>query len=172
MSTETERRNRRFEYIKRNRLYFSAEEIKIRNPNLYHEFVGKEEILLDSTMSLSERIFANIDQQHYEKEMEQECESEEEEDLEFLGKRLSLDSNGEQEPDSDRPRIPANKAAKEELIQYYKEMFLEGKDTDFDYATVDQNPTYDESIPFEQDREDDYFEEFAEPQVNDKEYDY
>jgi small-conductance mechanosensitive channel len=169
MSRETEKRNRRFEYIKRNRHYFSAEEIKIRNPNLYLEFVGKEEeVVLDSSMSLSERIFANIDQQHYEKEQEQEFESESEEDLEFLGKRVSLDSNG-----LDKEPLDSSKdSRKEELILYYKEMFLEGKDSEFDYSTVDLNPEYDDSIPYEQDQEEHYFEEFVEAQVNEKEYDY
>ncbi|XP_061388843.1 coiled-coil domain-containing protein 97 [Musca vetustissima] len=48
---------------------------------------------------------------------------------------------------------------RQEFISQMHESFLNGQDSDFDYATVDDNTQYDDLETLNQDREDKYFEE-------------
>ncbi|XP_058980764.1 coiled-coil domain-containing protein 97 [Musca domestica] len=48
---------------------------------------------------------------------------------------------------------------RQEFISQMHESFLNGQDSDFDYATVDDNTQYDDLVILNQDREDKYFEE-------------
>ena len=67
---------------------------------------------------------------------------------------------------------------RDEFTRLMHQSFLDGRDTEFDYSTVDNDESYDDLDAMERDRQDKYFDddddddEKVEPEENDLEYDY
>ncbi|XP_071330316.1 coiled-coil domain-containing protein 97 isoform X2 [Trachinotus anak] len=158
--------------------YFSEEQMRIREPLLYEQYIGQyltdeevlersQEAMLDSAQggpgapvggtgglahlllnSYQERLIQNRLQEEQERE---DCQQEEEEDEEDDDNRVQ---EKEWEP------TPEEKALlREEFISQMHQRFLDGKDKDFNYSEVDENPDYDNLDIVSRDAEDQYFDE-------------
>uniref|UniRef100_A0A668RJV4 CCD97-like C-terminal domain-containing protein n=2 Tax=Oreochromis aureus TaxID=47969 RepID=A0A668RJV4_OREAU len=148
--------------------YFSEEQMRMREPLLYEQYIGQyltdEEVspvylvfymgepgqgtgglanlLLNS---YQERLIQNRLQEEQEKE-DGALEEEEEDD--------DYDQQKEWEP------TPEEKALlREEFISQMHQRFLDGKDKDFNYRSVDENPDYDNLDIVNRDAEDKYFDD-------------
>ncbi|KAJ3393959.1 Coiled-coil domain-containing protein 97 [Lobulomyces angularis] len=137
--------------------YFSLEAMKFRYPKLYEEYIGRYikssevEIPFDDSVSLVDRIYQGYDESTYKElldtgypvnlEVFEEFDSDEENSVH--GNEITLDER---------------KILEVEFIELIHNMFLSGKDTDFDYFTVDNNPNFDDLDKIEMDMEDSYFD--------------
>ncbi|XP_040917681.1 coiled-coil domain-containing protein 97 [Toxotes jaculatrix] len=158
--------------------YFSEEQMRIREPLLYEQYIGQyltdeevlersQEAMLDGAKgeqgnsvggtgglahlllnSYQERLIQNRLQEEQERE---ECAQEEDEDEEDEDNRVQ---EKEWEP------TPEEKALlREEFVSQMHQRFLDGKDKDFNYSEVDENPDYDNLDIVSRDAEDKYFDE-------------
>ncbi|XP_018523248.1 coiled-coil domain-containing protein 97 [Lates calcarifer] len=180
-TNRTRVRNQRYAALRalqREGQYFSEEQMRIREPLLYEQYIGQyltdEEMLersqgamLDGAEggpgapaggtgglahlllnSYQERLIQNRLQEEQERE---EGAQEEEEDEEDDDDRVQ---EKEWEP------TPEEKALlREEFISQMHQRFLDGKDKDFNYSEVDENPDYDNLDIVSRDAEDKYFDE-------------
>jgi len=142
--------------------YFSMSEMRSRNPLLFQHLVERhmtaeerEEVqpAQDATCDLSTVLMAHInrDEQHrsvrrQEQEAEQMAWNEDEPSEED-------NSDAESELDDDEKEL-----LKQEFISNMHNSFLEGRDKDFDYSTVDENQRYDDLLLSERDAEERYFD--------------
>ncbi|XP_035469898.2 coiled-coil domain-containing protein 97 isoform X1 [Scophthalmus maximus] len=168
--------------------YFSEEQMRIREPLLYEQYIGQyltdEEVLERSQdamlegeagepgapaggagglahlllNSYQERLIQSRLQEEQEREegaLEEE-EDEEDDDNRVHGK--------EWEPTSEEKSL-----LREEFISQMHQRFLDGKDKDFNYSEVDENPDYDNLDIVSRDAEDKYFDEDEVEEENDEE---
>lgn len=142
--------------------YFSMSEMRNRNPLLFQHLIERhmtaeerEEVqpAQDATCDLSTVLMAHInrDEQHrsvrrQEQEAEQMAWNEDEPSDEE-------NSDAESELDDDEKEL-----LKQEFISNMHNSFLEGRDQDFDYSTVDENQRYDDLLLSERDAEERYFD--------------
>ncbi|KAM7386544.1 hypothetical protein PAMA_009245 [Pampus argenteus] len=157
--------------------YFSEEQMRIREPLLYEQYIGQyltdeevlarsQEAMLDGAQgetgalgggtgglahlllnSYQERLIQNRLQEEQEREEgAQEEEDEEDEDNRVQQKVL--------QPTSEEKAL-----LREEFISQMHQRFLDGKDKDFNYSEVDENPDYDNLDIVSRDAEDKYFDE-------------
>lgn len=157
--------NRRYECMKElmKTDYFSEEEMRQRNPLLFQRYVGQymseEEVAeLDggqtSDMTLSSFILQRmrLDERRERERRQQEREEEVEEEE---------DSSSEEETEEETEEEVTEEEKKEMKRQFLQAMqlsFLGGKDTGFDYSSVDQDERYDSLETQQQDGEDAYFD--------------
>lgn len=158
--------------------YFSEEQMRMREPLLYEQYIGQyltdeevlqrsQEAMLDSAQggagepgqgtgglanlllnSYQERLIQNRLQEEQEKEDGALEEEEEDDDYD------DRDQQKEWEP------TPEEKALlREEFISQMHQRFLDGKDKDFNYREVDENPDYDNLDIVNRDAEDKYFDD-------------
>uniref|UniRef100_A0A4W6D2S4 Coiled-coil domain containing 97 n=1 Tax=Lates calcarifer TaxID=8187 RepID=A0A4W6D2S4_LATCA len=181
-TNRTRVRNQRYAALRalqREGQYFSEEQMRIREPLLYEQYIGQyltdEEVSFTSSVtvqcrfrkggpgapaggtgglahlllnSYQERLIQNRLQEEQERE---EGAQEEEEDEEDDDDRVQ---EKEWEP------TPEEKALlREEFISQMHQRFLDGKDKDFNYSEVDENPDYDNLDIVSRDAEDKYFDE-------------
>ncbi|XP_068193250.1 coiled-coil domain-containing protein 97 [Antennarius striatus] len=161
--------------------YFSEEQMRLREPLLYEQYIGQyltdEEVLERSqganvmgepeagTGGLA-HLLLNTYQEHLiqdrlQAEQEREEGAQEEEDEEE--DEYSVQQQGV-EP------TPEEKALlREEFISQMHQRFLDGKDKDFNYSEVDENPDYDNLDIVSRDAEDKYFDEDDEEVENEEE---
>ena len=166
--------------------YFTEQEMQRRDPILYDQLIGryhtKEERaaflkLIESTQykenctPLSDMLMAHMEREDGEfsqRRIDQEDQMEREQaardaDLEEEGEEMEEDDGagrnmmseefeGGEEIDEEEKDL-----LKEEFFTTMYTRFLEGKDNDFDYATVDENEEYDVGETLMQDAEDQYF---------------
>lgn len=175
-TNKTRVRNHRYAALRalqRDGQYFSEEQMRMREPLLYEQYIGQyltdEEVLERSQEAMrdsepgapgggtgglahllldsyQERLIQNRLQEEQERE---EGAQEEEEDE---------DDDAVQLPDGEPP--PAEKALlRAEFISQMHQRFLDGKDKDFNYSEVDENPDYDNLDIVSRDAEDKYFDE-------------
>ncbi|XP_008328376.1 coiled-coil domain-containing protein 97 isoform X2 [Cynoglossus semilaevis] len=171
--------------------YFSEEQMRMRAPLLYEQYIGRyltdeevlersQEAMLDGSKgdsgtsaggagglahlllnSYQEGLIQNRLQEEQE---EEECAQEEEEDDE------EDDDNGVHKTDWEP--TPEEKALlREEFISQMHQHFLDGKDKDFNYSEVDENPDYDNLDIVSRDAEDKYFDEDEEEEEEEEEED-
>lgn len=151
--------------------YFSEEQMRRREPLLYEQYVGQyltdEEVLERSQEAMTEgapegsgglahlllnsyqeRLLQNRMQEEQEREdgAQEEEEEEEEEDIQAQEKEWE-------------PTAEEKAQLREEFISQMHQRFLDGKDKDFDYSEVDENPDYDNLDIVNRDAEDKYFDE-------------
>jgi len=178
-------KNRRYAALKKlieNGEYFSDYEMRDRDPLLFDQMVGQYQtereqqaafhsgdrqaagfssVLLNlfDAQELSKRRHIQRAQQavssnrsnrkrHYESDEEEEMDEE--------------DENDEDEAaSSDQAKIPSaeKQDLREDFVREMQERFLDGKDVNFDYRTVDENPEYDLVDLQARDNEDKYFDE-------------
>lgn len=158
--------------------YFSEEEMRMREPLLYEQYIGQyltdeevmersQEAMLDGAQggpgaptgstgglanlllnSYQERLIQNRLQMEQEREEGALEEDEDDED----------DDHGVQQKGWEP--TPEEKALlREEFISQMHQRFLDGKDKDFNYREVDENPDYDNLDIVTRDAEDKYFDE-------------
>ncbi|XP_070703730.1 coiled-coil domain-containing protein 97 [Pempheris klunzingeri] len=167
--------------------YFSEEQMRMREPLLYEQYIGQyltdEEMLersleaqLDDTGgapagatgglahllldSYQERLIQNRLQEQQEREEGAREEDEDEEDD---------DDTVQQQEGGPTPEEKA--LLKEEFISQMHQRFLDGKDKDFNYREVDENPDYDNLDIVSRDAEDKYFDEDDEEEEDEEEED-
>ncbi|KAG7239467.1 hypothetical protein INR49_028938 [Caranx melampygus] len=158
--------------------YFSEEQMRIREPLLYEQYIGQyltdeevlersQEAMLDGAQgeqgapsggtgglahlllnSYQERLIQNRLQEEQERE---DCQQEEEEDEDDDDDRVQ---EKEWEPTTEEKAL-----LREEFISQMHQRFLDGKDKDFNYSEVDENPDYDNLDIVSRDAEDKYFDE-------------
>lgn len=155
--------------------YFSEEQMRIREPLLYEQYIGQyltdeevlersQEAMLDGAQgeqgpsggtgglahlllnSYQERLIQSRLQEEQERE---DCQQEEEEDEEDEDNKVQ-----EWEPTTEEKAL-----LREEFISQMHQRFLDGKDKDFNYREVDENPDYDNLDIVSRDAEDKYFDE-------------
>ncbi|KAK7939839.1 hypothetical protein WMY93_003165 [Mugilogobius chulae] len=151
--------------------YFSDEQMRRREPLLYEQYIGQyltdEEVLERSQEAMQEGAsegaggLANLLLDSYqerliqnrlqeEQEKEEGAQEEEEDDEED-------DSQGHEK--EWEPTTEEKAQLREEFISQMHQRFLDGKDKDFDYSEVDENPDYDNLDIVSRDAEEKYFDE-------------
>lgn len=167
--------------------YFSETEMMKRNPLLYEQLVGQylteeekmeiHRIKIDGDQTLVKVLMEGIerDDAKSKKEAQEQVEMEMTDDDEDAAHTSDDDDMsqhytqwGEFEEDTKKIKIKKNKVdhisleeqrlLKEEFISTMYENFLNGKDEDFDYSSVDNNEKYDNHAMVEYDEEDKYFD--------------
>ncbi|XP_029997836.1 coiled-coil domain-containing protein 97 isoform X1 [Sphaeramia orbicularis] len=170
--------------------YFSEEQMRMREPLLYEQYIGQyltdeeilersQEAMLDDAQggsgapgggtgglahllldSYQERLIQNRLQEEQERE---ECAQEEDEDEDEEGEDNRV-------KEKEWAPTPEEKALlKEEFISQMHQHFLDGKDKDFNYSEVDENPDYDNLDIVTRDAEDKYFDEDDEEEEEEEE---
>ncbi|XP_053545076.1 coiled-coil domain-containing protein 97 isoform X2 [Bombina bombina] len=147
--------------------YFSDEQMRERDPLMYEQYVGQyqseEEIMsknsreLSQATSLSVVLLNSCHEQvlqrrlEAQKELEENCEEEEDTDDD---EESELQSDEEQEVNSEERAL-----MREEFISRMHWRFLDGKDHNFDYSEVDENPDFDNLDIITHDEEEKYFDD-------------
>lgn len=179
----TRLRNRRYAALReliQGGEYFSDEQMRFRAPLLYEQYIGQyltQEELSARTpahqppkpgspgtpaCSLSDLLLQSYQEQELQQrllqqqEEEEACLEEEEEEEEDSDKEdQSSDKDSEAwVPDSEERLI-----LREEFTSRMHQRFLDGKDGDFDYSAVDDNPDFDNLDIVARDEEERYFDE-------------
>ncbi|XP_044162457.1 coiled-coil domain-containing protein 97-like [Bufo gargarizans] len=153
--------------------YFSDEQMRVRDPLMYEHYVGQyqseEEIMSQNSRDMAQAsclsdVLLNSCQEESlqrrleaQREMEHNCEEEEEEEEEG-------DDNEEEDSElqSDEEQELANEERalmREEFVSRMHQRFLDGKDRDFDYSEVDDNPEFDNLDIVNRDEEERYFDD-------------
>lgn len=157
--------------------YFSDEQMRIREPLLYEQYIGQyltdEEVLARSQESMlddapggpgapagnkggltqlllnsyQERLIQDRLQREQEREDGAREEDEEEEDVITAQQK-------DWEPTAEEKAL-----LREEFIGQMHQRFLDGKDKDINYSEVDENPDYDNLDIVSRDEEDKYFDD-------------
>ncbi|XP_042361615.1 coiled-coil domain-containing protein 97 isoform X2 [Plectropomus leopardus] len=180
-TNRTRVRNQRYAALRalqREGEYFSEEQMRMREPLLYEQYIGQyltdEEVLERSHEAMldnaeggpgaqaggtgglahlllntyQERLIQNRLQEQQEREEGAREEEEDDED----------DDNTVQQREWEP--TPEEKALlREEFISQMHQHFLDGKDKDFNYSEVDENPDYDNLDIVSRDAEEKYFDE-------------
>ncbi|XP_045930253.1 coiled-coil domain-containing protein 97 [Micropterus dolomieu] len=171
--------------------YFSEEQMRMREPLLYEQYIGQyltdDEVLERSQEAMQDgaqqgpgapaggtgglaHLLLNsyqerLIQSRLQEEQEREDGAQEEEDEED-------DDNTVQQQDWE-PNAEEKALLREEFISQMHQRFLDGKDKDFNYSEVDENPDYDNLDIVSRDAEDKYFDDDDEDEVeNDEEEEY
>lgn len=168
--------------------YFSEEQMRMRAPLLYEQYIGQyltdeevmersQEAMQDGAQgataagtgglahlllnSYQERLIQNRLQE--EQEREDGAQEEEEDDEEHNDNTVQ---QKEEEPTAEEKAL-----LREEFISQMHQRFLDGKDKDFNYSEVDENPDYDNLDIVSRDAEDKYFDEDDEEEEDEVEND-
>ncbi|XP_008046167.1 coiled-coil domain-containing protein 97 [Carlito syrichta] len=171
----TRLRNRRYAALReliQGGEYFSDEQMRFRAPLLYEQYIGQyltqEELsartpahLGTPACPLSDLLLQSYQERELQQrllqqqEEEEACleEEEEEEDSDEEDQRSGKDSEA-WVPDSEERLI-----LREEFTSRMHQRFLDGKDGDFDYSMVDDNPDFDNLDIVTRDEEERYFDE-------------
>ncbi|KAM4634375.1 coiled-coil domain-containing protein 97 [Polymixia lowei] len=180
-------RNQRYAALRalqREGQYFSEEQMRMREPLLYEQYIGQyltdEEIFERSQEAMQagaqggprgpegctgglahillnsyqERLIQNQLEEEQEREEGAQEEDEEEDDDNGL--------KGDWEPTSEEKAL-----LREEFISQMHQQFLDGKDKDFNYSEVDENPDYDNLDIVSRDAEEKYFDDDDEEEDED-----
>ncbi|XP_065279226.1 coiled-coil domain-containing protein 97 isoform X2 [Emys orbicularis] len=145
--------------------YFSDEQMRAREPLLYEQYIGQylsdEELLalgsqaLAGPCSLSGVLLDSYQEQvlqlrlHIQQEQEEACMEEEEDDE----GQYSSSASDAWVPDTEEKAF-----LREEFTSRMHQRFLDGKDGDFDYSEVDENPEFDNLDIVSRDEEERYFD--------------
>ncbi|XP_040179191.1 coiled-coil domain-containing protein 97 [Rana temporaria] len=148
--------------------YFSNEEMRQRDPLMYEHYVGQyqseEEIMsqnsrdLAQANSLSDVLLDSCQEQiiqrklEVQRELEENCEEEEEDGTEEEDSELQSDE--ERTVDSEEKDL-----MREEFLTRMYQSFLDGKDKNFNYSEVDDNPDFDNLDIVTRDEEERYFDD-------------
>ncbi|XP_055268069.1 coiled-coil domain-containing protein 97 [Moschus berezovskii] len=177
----TRLRNRRYAALReliQGGEYFSDEQMRFRAPLLYEQYIGQyltqEELSARNpahrppkpgppgspTCPLSDLLL----QSYQERELQQRLLQQQEEEEACLEEEEEEDEDEEdQRPGKDSeawvPDWEERLILREEFTSRMHQRFLDGKDGDFDYSTVDDNPDFDNLDIVARDEEERYFDE-------------
>ncbi|XP_013179406.1 PREDICTED: coiled-coil domain-containing protein 97 [Papilio xuthus] len=187
-STHKRIKNRRFRALQKMQEetdYFSEKQMMFRNPLLYEQLVGQylddEEVLQRDSGDTKDLTFLNIilrtvemnemNETKHRQMLEEDQESVDEKEAVKKDKKPKKKMWGDfDEPDTQptpkfkAPRADAPITSNERALlkeEFYQEMyssFLEGRDEDIDYNSIDNNEQYDDLEQISQDAEDQYFD--------------
>ncbi|XP_028267110.1 coiled-coil domain-containing protein 97 isoform X2 [Parambassis ranga] len=169
--------------------YFSEEQMRLREPLLYEQYIGQyltdEEVLERSqeamlggaqqgcsasgvaTGGLAHLLLNSYQERLLQARLQEEQEREE-------GAQEEEEEDEEEEDHRARPKEPTveEKALlREEFISQMYQHFLDGKDKDFNYSEVDENPDYDNLDIVSRDAEEHYFDDDDEDEEEEEEDD-
>ncbi|XP_034154342.2 coiled-coil domain-containing protein 97 isoform X1 [Pangasianodon hypophthalmus] len=154
--------------------YFSEEQMRFREPLLYEQYIGQylseeeilqraEEAMQKGPIGLSDLLINSYQEKELQKRLQEEqgrencAEQEEEED-------------DEEPPQAEwEPTAEEKAMLREEFLSQMHQRFLEGKDEDFNYSEVDENPDYDNLDILTRDAEERYFDEDEEEEEEEEE---
>ncbi|XP_057716528.1 coiled-coil domain-containing protein 97 isoform X2 [Corythoichthys intestinalis] len=181
---KTQVRNQRYAALRalqKEGQYFSDEQMRTRQPLLYEHYIGQyltddeviersQEAMLDGAPkstaasqgatgglanlllnSYQERLIQTRLQEEQDKEDGAEEEEEDDDDAE--------DEEDKVQEKTWEPTSEEKALLREEFISQMHQRFLDGKDTDFNYSEVDENPDYDNLDIVNRDAEEKYFDE-------------
>ncbi|XP_077192713.1 coiled-coil domain-containing protein 97 [Paroedura picta] len=157
--------------------YFSDEQMRSRDPLLYEHYIGqymsdqeleelegcKREAACSLSGVLLDSYQEDIIQQRLQVQQEQEdacLEEEEEEEEEEANSHSDNDEAMVSNSSSDDwvPNTEEKAFLREEFTSRMYQRFLDGKDRDFDYSEVDENPDFDNLDIVSRDEEERYFD--------------
>ncbi|XP_077396187.1 coiled-coil domain-containing protein 97 [Festucalex cinctus] len=179
---KTQVRNQRYAALRalqKEGLYFSEEQMRTREPLLYEQYIGQyltdEEVIERSQEAMlggaqlepaisgggATGGFTNLLLNSYQESLIQ-CRLQEEQDKEEGAQEEEDDEEDEEDrvqEETWEPTTEEKALLREEFISQMHQRFLDGKDTDFNYSEVDENPDYDNLDIVERDAEEKYFDE-------------
>ncbi|XP_069005761.1 coiled-coil domain-containing protein 97 [Embiotoca jacksoni] len=155
--------------------YFSEEQMRMREPLLYEQYIGQyltdEEVLERSQEAMLDGAeggpgaqgagtsgLAHLLLNSYQERLIQSRIQEEQEREEGALEEDEDDDDNVQQKDWE-PTSEEKALLREEFISQMHQRFLDGKDKDFNYSEVDENPDYDNLDIVSRDAEDKYFDE-------------
>jgi len=147
--------NRRYKYLREVLMssdYFSKENMRMREPTLYHHYVGKYEQRVDekdTEKPLYEVLLNNMDRISCEMRRLRE-------EIEIA--QLDPDSQKNSTEENLDISLEERGAQSKEFVKLMHERFLNGDDKGFDYSIVDANIEYDDIVQMQRDSEDAYFD--------------
>ncbi|XP_062868953.1 coiled-coil domain-containing protein 97 [Trichomycterus rosablanca] len=156
--------------------YFSEEQMRIREPLLYEQYIGQylneEEILQRSedAMKNGPTGLADLLINSYQEKLLQNR-LQEEQDREDCAEQEDEQENDEPTQVEWEPTAEEKTMLREEFLSQMHQRFLDGKDQDFNYSEVDENPTYDNLDIVSHDAEERYFDEDDDEEEEDEEED-
>ncbi|KAM9784582.1 coiled-coil domain-containing protein 97 [Syngnathus typhle] len=180
---KTQVRNQRYAALRalqKEGQYFSEEQMRTREPLLYEQYIGQY-LTDDEVIERSQEAMLGGAQQRpatsggaatgglsdlllnsYQERLIQ-CRLQEEQDREEGAREEDEELEEEEEEDEEdrvQEKTSEEKALlREEFISQMHQRFLDGKDTDFNYSEVDENPDYDNLDIVNRDAEEKYFDE-------------
>ncbi|XP_056262335.1 coiled-coil domain-containing protein 97 [Pseudoliparis swirei] len=157
--------------------YFSDEQMRIREPLLYEQYIAQyltdDEVLERSQNAMLEEAqggpgapagskggLAHLLLNSYQERLIQNRLHEEQEREDGAREEDEEEDDGSSVQQKQWEPTPEEKALlREEFISQMHQRFLDGKDKDFNYSEVDENPDYDNLDIVSRDAEDKYFED-------------
>lgn len=144
--------------------YFSEEEMRVRDPLLYEQYIGQylseeeifersEESMRNGPKGLSDLLINSYQEKLIQNRLEEDQEREQCGAEESDEEDLDEPRQAEWEPNADEKAM-----LREEFLSQMHQRFLDGKD-DFNYSEVDENPDYDNLDIVSRDAEERYFDE-------------
>uniref|UniRef100_A0A672ILP7 Coiled-coil domain containing 97 n=1 Tax=Salarias fasciatus TaxID=181472 RepID=A0A672ILP7_SALFA len=151
--------------------YFSEEQMRMREPLLYEQYIGQyltdeevlersQEAMSDGTGGLAHLLLNSYQERLIQNRLQEQQEREE-----------GAEEEEEEEEEEDDPTAEEKALLREEFISQMHHRFLDGKDKDFNYSEVDENPDYDNLDIVSRDAEDKYFDEDDEEEEDEVEND-
>jgi hypothetical protein len=153
--SKTQQKNRRYQYLQKlmeTGDFFSSENMKIRDPLLWHQYIGKHQKEGEisnkrSGTSLSERIMMRAELENADEEIKEAEEVEEEEE----------DSDSEEDNNNNASDTPMPDKDYEYFLFLMQQRFLDGKELEFNYEEIDTDTSLDNIQQMERDAQDKYF---------------
>ncbi|KAM9844142.1 coiled-coil domain-containing protein 97 [Aulostomus maculatus] len=153
--------------------YFSEEQMRMREPLLYEQYIGQyltdEEVLERSQEAMLDGApgapgggtggLANLLLNSYQERLIQSRLQEEQEREECAEEEEEEDEDNRVQEKPWEPTSEEKALLREEFISQMHQRFLDGKDKDFNYSEVDENPDYDNLDIVSRDAEEKYFDE-------------
>ncbi|XP_075941355.1 coiled-coil domain-containing protein 97 [Anarhichas minor] len=189
LTNRTRVRNQRYAALRalqREGEYFSEEQMRIREPLLYEQYIGQyltdEEVLERSQEAMQDDApggpgapaggtggLAHLLLSSYQERLIQNR-LQEEQEREDGAREEDDEDDGYTVQQKQWQPTPEEKALfREEFISQMHQRFLDGKDKDFNYSEVDENPDYDNLDIVSRDAEDKYFDEDDEEEEEEEE---
>ncbi|CAF1490029.1 unnamed protein product [Adineta ricciae] len=158
-----QRANRRYTYMQQlvaNGSYFSDEAMKERSPLLYEQMIGRYEIndtnkqLVTRTANgpLADFYMEHLEAINHQERVEEEFQKEQQ-------TRREEDSESEEDEDDNECPNAQRELYRKEFLAIQKEKFLNGEDSNIDYASIDNNENLDDIKIRERDEEEGYFDD-------------
>ncbi|XP_037647608.1 coiled-coil domain-containing protein 97 [Sebastes umbrosus] len=166
--------------------YFSEEQMRTREPLLYEQYIGQyltdEEVLERSQEAMQDDAqggpgapaggaggLAHLLLNSYQERLIQNRLQEEQEREEGAREEEDEDDDDAVQQKERQPTPEEKALLREEFISQMHQRFLDGKDKDFNYSEVDENPDYDNLDIVSRDAEDKYFDEDDDDDDDDEE---
>uniref|UniRef100_A0A4W4EGG4 CCD97-like C-terminal domain-containing protein n=1 Tax=Electrophorus electricus TaxID=8005 RepID=A0A4W4EGG4_ELEEL len=162
-SSRTRVRNQRYAALRalqKEGQYFSEEQMRMREPLLYEQYIGQylseEEILQRAEVTMQQGLGGLADlliNSYQEKQLQERLQEEQNRE------HCAEEEEEEEDEDEDEPTAEEKAMLREEFLSQMHQSFLDGKDKDFNYSEVDENPDYDNLDIVSRDAEERYFDE-------------